>query len=115
MRTVHVTPPSFPSVPPDQPLAPRDRQTWQVLCGDEAHWRLGFYSPAESSRDAIRELETHDCPELFLLQRGELTLVLNDGGQIRELPLSPGRPVLVTAAHAGYCPRGPHTGIALVV
>lgn len=113
-RFVTVTAPSFPPAPENTPLVPRGEQRWQVLCGDTDHWRVGIYSPPESSPAEIDELELHDCPELFLLLEGELTLVLADG-ELRELPLEAGRPVLVTAPHCGYCPRGPHTGVALVV
>jgi hypothetical protein len=113
-RTVSVTAPSFPEAPENAPLVPRARERWQVLCGDSGHWRVGVYSPPESSAAEIDELELHDCPELFLLLDGELTLVLADR-ELRELPLEPGRPVLVTVPHCGYCPGGPHTGAALVV
>jgi len=115
MRTVTVTSPSFPDAPTNAALAPAPGERWQVLCGDAEHWRVGLYSPPESSPDEIHELETHDCPELFLLLSGALTLVLFEGGEPRELPLEPGRPVLVTAPHNGFCPGGPHTGAALVV
>jgi hypothetical protein len=46
---------------------------------------------------------------------GALTLVLWEHGALRELPLEPNRPVLVTAPHGGYCPNGSHSGRALVV
>ena len=115
MRTVTVLPPSFPDIPVDIPLEPRAGQRWQVICGDAAHWRVGLYSPTEDHLAEIVELERHDCPELFLLLEGELTLVLAERGGLRELPLELGRPVLVRAPHGGFCPRGPHGGTALVV
>lgn len=118
MRKVETRPPSFPEVAPDSPLAPEPELVWQVLCGDHGHWRVGLYSPALASRAEVKELERHDCPELFLLLEGELTLVLADAGApgaVRELALEPGRPVLVSAPHSGYCPRGPHRGVAFVV
>jgi hypothetical protein len=118
MRRVETRPPSFPAVACDAPLSPTERAVWQVLCGDAGHWRGGLYSPALAGREEVRELERHDCPELFLLLRGRLTLVLADDGAdggARELALEAGRPVLVTAAHGGYCPDGPHTGVAFVV
>ena len=113
--------PSTPSFPParlDELLAPRDGCRWQVLCGDEGHWRAGLYAPPETGLDEITELERHDCPELFILLRGQLTLVLSapqDPRGVRELPLEPGRPVLVQAPHSGYCPEGPHSGVAFVI
>jgi len=115
MRTVEVVPPSFPEVEPDVPIEPRAAEQWQVLCGDADHWRVGIFSPAETAREQLEELEQHSCPELFLLLDGRLTLLLGDGDSVRELPLSLGVPVLVTAPHAGFCPDGPHTGRAFVV
>jgi hypothetical protein len=115
MRKVITTPPSFPEVKPDQllPLEPGVR--WQVACGDSGHWRVGFYSPGETSPADIAELETHDCPEFFMLISGRLTLVLKDEQGPREVALEKGKPILVKAAHCGYCPDGPHTGMAIVV
>jgi hypothetical protein len=115
IRKLQTRSPSFPEVIPEQPLVPGEEITWQVLCGDAGHWRVGLYSPSEAAPEEIIELERHDCPELFLLISGQLTLVLSSKGEIVELPLEPGRPVLVTAPHSGYCPAGPHTGVALVV
>jgi hypothetical protein len=115
MRTVTTRPPSFPDAAPNALLTPEQKVRWQVLCGDRGHWRAGIYMPAESSRAEVNELERHDCPELFLLLSGALTLVLAEGGAVRELPLAIGKPVLVTAPHSGYCPGGPHTGAAFVV
>jgi hypothetical protein len=118
MRTVTTRPPSFPEAATEALLQAAPGVRWQVLCGDAGHWRLGIYSPAETSAADLVELERHDCPELFLLLDGELTLLVaevSEGGRTRELPLVPGRPVLVTAPHGGFCPRGPHSGRALVV
>lgn len=116
MRTVSTRPPSFPDAPTNVPLVPEGPQRWQVLCGDGGHWRVGVYSPPEDRLGACRELEWHDCPELFLLMSGRVTLVLSDGaGGVREMPLEPGRPVLVTVPHSAYCPDGPHGGTCLVV
>ncbi len=115
-RFARTASPSFPQVPPDVPLGPFPPGRWQVLCGDGGHWRVGLYSPELSSLEEVRELERHDCPEFFWLVSGHVTLVLSDGaGGLREVPLEPGRPVLVEAPHSGYCPDGPHTGVALVV
>lgn len=115
MRSVTVGPPSFPQAPENTDLSIVPDIRWQVLCGDEGHWRAGVYSPPESSRDELDELERHDCPELFLLIEGRLILACWVDGGIRELELQPGRPVLVTAPHSGYCPDGAHTGSAFVV
>lgn len=116
MRHVKTRSPSFPSVVPDELLSEiAYGERWQVLCGDEAHWRVGVYSPPESCAQQIEELELHDCPEFFLLLSGNVTLVIHDQGRIRHLPLRPNRPILVTRPHAGFCPDGPFTGTALVV
>jgi hypothetical protein len=115
MRTVTVTPPSFPDAPSGEPLAIEPGRVWQVLCGDDDHWRAGVYSPAACEASELPELERHDCPELFLLLSGRLTLVCHVDGAVRELALQPNRPVLITAPHSGYCPDGPHTGSAFVV
>jgi hypothetical protein len=115
MRNVSTRPPSFPEVPADQPLPVQDGERWQVVCGDAGHWRAGGYSPPQSRADELDELERHDCPELFLLLSGHLTLVLSVGGKVTEVALQPGKPVLVVNPHNGYCPDGPHTGQALVI
>jgi len=118
MRRVETRPPSFPAAPEDEPIPVLEGKVWQVLCGDTDHWRVGIYSPALSRREDLGELERHDCPELFCLLRGRLVLVLADAaapGGLRELTLEPGRPVLIEAPHGGFCPDGPHTGVALVV
>lgn len=115
-RFVTVTAPSFPDVAFDESLTPRPAVRWQVLCGDPDHWRAGLYCPPESSLADVGELERHTCPELFLLLRGRLILVLADGGGgVRELELEPGKPVIVTSPHTAYCPDGPYTGEAFVV
>jgi hypothetical protein len=115
MRTVHVKPPSFPEVQPDTPLELEPGRLWQVVAGDAEHWRAGVYSPAATSPAELPELERHTCPELFLLLDGRVTLLIHDGQDVRELPLEPGKPVLVTSPHSGFCPDGPHTGRAFVV
>ncbi len=115
-RLVTTKSPSFPDATPDAPFGPFPPARWQVLCGDAGHWRAGLYSPDLSSAGQVVELERHDCPEFFWLVSGRVTLVLADGaGGLREVPLQPGRPVLVRGPHSGYCPDGPHTGVALVV
>jgi hypothetical protein len=116
MRFVETRPPSFPGAPVDVSLRPIPGERWQVMCGDAGHWRVGLYSPPEARLGDCGELERHDCPELFLLLSGHVTLVLADGaGGVRELPLAPGQPVLVETPHTAYCPDGPHAGTCFVV
>jgi len=115
MRRVRVASPSSPVAPVDALLDAPAGRLWQVLCGDAGHWRLGFYSPALTCpRDCV-ELERHSCPELFLLLSGSVSLVLAESGRLRTLALELGRPALITAPHSGFCPEGPHKGVALVV
>lgn len=115
MRKVQLRPPSFPQAAFDALLDVAPEKRWQVLCGDAGHWRVGVYSPPETSAAQCQELERHDCPELFLLLSGRLSLVLGEHGGTRVLELEPNRPVLVSSPHSGFCPGGPHTGAALVV
>ncbi len=115
MRKVVTSAPSFPEAQLDALLTLECGVRWQVACGDAGHWRVGFYSPAETSAAAIQELETHNCPEFFLLLTGRLVLVLRDEMGTREVELKPGKPILVQAAHSGYCPGGAHSGVAIVV
>lgn len=108
--------PSFPDALTDQPIEWPDGERWNVLCGDSGHWRCGIFSPPESTPSQISELEWHDCPELFLLVRGRVTLVLSDmNGGVTELQLEAGRPVLVSSPHSAYCPDGPFSGTCFVV
>ncbi len=115
MRTVTTVPPSFPPVTPDVLLPPAERERWRVICGDAEHWRVGLYSPGDTAPQDIVELEQHDCPEMFLLLSGNLSLLLLREGRVEEVPLEAGRPILVEAPHNGFCPCGAHTGVALVV
>lgn len=116
MRIVLTKPPSFPDVPIDSPLETQKDVRWQVICGDLGHWRVGLYSPEFGRKEDITELEQHDCPELFVLLSGRVTLVLSDSrGGLVELPLERDRPVLVRAPHSAFCPDGPFAGTALVV
>ncbi|MHB8877260.1 MAG: hypothetical protein ACYC8T_26475 [Myxococcaceae bacterium] len=115
MRLEKTRAPSFPDARVNAPLGAAKGVRWQVLCGDSGHWRVGLYSPAETSAPECQELEQHDCPELFLLTSGRMTLLLSEEGALRELPLELGRPVKVEGPHSAFCPDGPHCGVALVV
>jgi len=115
MRRVTTKSPSFPEVVSDTPLLANTGPVWQVLCGDAGHWRCGLYSPEFERLDQIKELERHDCPELFLLVRGQVTVVVQRADGLTAIPLENGRPVLVRGPHSGYCPDGPGSGTAFVV
>jgi hypothetical protein len=97
------------------PLPPPGEAVWHVVCGDPGHWRAGMFAPSAVAREQVAELERHDCPELFVLLRGRLVLVVAEPQGVREIELEVGVPLLVTAPHAGYCPDGAHTGVAFVV
>jgi hypothetical protein len=117
MATRSVRPPEVIPLPGmERPLRWRPDERWQLMCGDENSWRAGVLSPVETSLFEIDELVQHDCPVLFLLLEGHLTVVFaNNAGELHELPLEPGAPVLISAPHAAYCPDGPHRGVALIV
>jgi hypothetical protein len=106
---------SFPKFALHKGLAAKPKQRWQVLCGDNNHWRVGYYSPPEGSAKAVKQLEKHTCVELFLLLSGHVTLIIDDGKGEYELALEPMKPVMVTGWHCGFCPQGPATGVAMVV
>ena len=106
---------SFPKFPLSRLLKSKPGKTWQVLCGDLNHWRIGLYSPPESKKSQVKQLEKHTCVELFMLVSGEQTLILDDGGGEYELKLKMNQPVMVKGWHCGYSPKGPHKGISLVV
>lgn len=72
--------------------------------------------PSASSLHEIDELVQHDCPALFVLLEGHVTVVFaNNAGELHEMPLEPGAPFLISAPHAAYCPDGPRRGVALIV
>ena len=106
---------SFPGFALHRGLVARPGKEWQVLCGDGNHWRVGYYSPPQGRGGEVKQLEKHTCVELFLLLSGKVTLIVDDGSGEREVPLELLKPVMVAGWHSGYCPRGPFTGVALVV
>ena len=106
---------SFPDYALHRGLAAVPKKEWQVLCGDQRHWRVGFYSPPQGGARAVKELEKHTCVELFMLLSGNITLILDDGNKEHKLKLEPMKPVMVWDWHCGYCPNGPFTGTAIVV
>lgn len=116
MRKVETKVPSFPSAPMNIPLDIVFNTRWQVICGDQGHYRIGIYSPEKTSLEEIDELEWHSCPEFFILLSGKVILVLSDEkGGVREIDMELFKPVFVSSPHSAYCPNGPHTGVTLVV
>lgn len=106
---------AFPAFPMHKLISAKPGKKFQVLAGDKNHWRVGLGSPAFDRRDQITELEKHSCPEMFLLLKGNVTMVMDDGKGERELILKPMKPVMVSCWHRSYCPDGPHTGMVLIV
>ena len=106
---------SFPKFPLHRLLPAKAGKRWQVLAGDKNHWRIGYYSPPEAGAAEVKELEKHTCVELFMLLSGHVTLLIDDGKGEYELELEPEAPVMVTGWHCGFCPKGPHAGVALVI
>ena len=119
-RTIATRRPSFPKVNLDRTIKGlRRHRRWQVICGDKDHYRIGLYSPEVSSVNEIREFEKHSCAEFFILLEGAVSLALmteiKGRQKIRVVPLKPLQPLLVKTWHAGFCPEGAFTGLALVV
>lgn len=87
---------------------------WDVLFTENNNWRVGVYRPRFRSRDEIRELEKHTCPEAFLLISGSVTLLYRkDDGTLTEKILVPMELTIVTEPHAGFSPN--LDGVAFVV
>jgi hypothetical protein len=119
-RKIETRSPSFPRVALDKAIRRLKRgRRWQVVCGDSGKYRVGIYSPEVASVEEIREFERHSCDEFFLLLEGEVTLAMlvetGRGPRLKELPLRPLEPVFVRGWHAGFCPKGAFTGLAVVV
>ena len=117
MKKVITQKPSFSPFPFHELFPSKDKERWQVLCGDEDHWRLGIYSPESSKESEILEFESHDCPEMFILLEGRVSLLLfHEKTKLFEtLELEQGKPVMIDTWHDGFCPDGPFTGKALVI
>ena len=90
------------------------RERWRVVFRDSDRWQLGIYVPENEKLEDIEFLEKHDCPELFILVDGRVTLVLSDGDRLEEVEMEKGKAYVVEAWHNAYRPGGVH-GIALVV
>ena len=134
MRVIKTGRASFPEVAFNVPLSVEPLKERQVLCGDQGKWRVEYHSPKATSLEEVKHLERRDCPSFVLLMRGRVVLLLGeeqdggapgDGGsevsrrnapmETRELKLRPGKPVLLNAPFAAYCPDGPQAGLVLMV
>ena len=95
------------------PIKPRQR--WEIIFEENSRWRCGVYVPEHSARSEVKYLERHDAPELFLLIRGRIVLLLSkDGRSIVEKPMEEGKIYIVEEWHNAYRPGGCE-GVALVI
>lgn len=115
MEIIKTESPSFPDAEFDKLLSVIDNERWQVICGDSGHWRCGIYSPEFQSEGEIVKLEKHDCPELFLLIDGEMSLLIAEDENKKIVVLEKMKPILVSGWHSGFCPNGKFTGKAFVI
>ncbi len=115
-KTIKTSYPSFPEVRFDKVLNIKKRKRWQVLCGDKKHYRIGVYSPEYTKASDIKIMEKHNCPEFFMLIKGNLSLLIcDDSGREKIIKLKPEKPVFVTDWHNGFCADGKFKGLAIVV
>lgn len=90
-------------------------ERWRVVFKDRDRWQVGVYVPENISSEEVLILERHDCPELFLLIEGRVVLVLSeDGLNIKEVEMEPGKLYIVEEWHNAYRPGG-GKGVVLVV
>lgn len=92
----------------------RTEERWKVVFREGEKWQVGLYSPENTSLEEIKTLEKHDAPELFMLVRGSMVLVVEEDGNLREVPLEYGKLYIVEEWHNAYRPGGKE-GVALVV
>ena len=90
------------------------KERWRVVFREDGKWQVGLYSPENTSLQEIKTLKKHDAPELFMLVRGSVILVIEENGELREVPLEYGKLYIVEEWHNAYRP-GREEGIALVV
>ncbi len=93
----------------------KPKHRWKVVFEEDGRWRCGIYVPEYTSKDQVEYLEKHNAPELFLLIKGKIVLLLsNDGREIIEKPMEKGKIYIVTEWHNAYRPNGSE-GVALVI
>lgn len=92
----------------------RSKVRWRVLQSDKNFWTIGLYSPENKSKEEIKFLEKHNCPEAFLLLEGEITLIIkkDKNSRLRKVVLKKDKMVVVDEYHNSYSPKG---GKALVI
>ncbi|RLF19176.1 MAG: hypothetical protein DRZ82_06655 [Thermoprotei archaeon] len=88
---------------------------WHVVFREDEKWQCGIYVPENESLEDIKFLELHNAPELFILIKGKINLVLMDeSGKVHEIPMEEGKLYIVQTWHNAYRPNGKE-GIALVI
>lgn len=96
-------------------ISPDARERWRVIFRDRDRWQAGIYVPENTSADEVLVLEKHSGPELFLLLEGRVVLVLSeDGVNVREVEMEPGKLYVVEEWHNAYRPGG-EKGVVLVI
>ncbi len=90
------------------------KERWKVVFKDEGKWLLGVYVPENLKMEDIKFLERHDAPELFILVKGKMILVVADGNNLEEIEMKHNIPYIVTGWHNAYRPKGTE-GVALVI
>ncbi|RLF21703.1 MAG: hypothetical protein DRN15_05440 [Thermoprotei archaeon] len=89
-------------------------ERWRVVYKEDEKWQCGIYSPEFSSKEEVSYLERHNAPELFLLIRGEVVLLLSkDGKEVEEVRMKPGIIYIVEEWHNAYSPK--RDGVVLVI
>ena len=93
----------------------RGEKRWEVVFKENDRWQCGIYVPENTSLDDITFLEKHNAPELFVLVRGNIVLVLmDDEGNIKEVNMEEDKIYIVNTWHNAYRPNNCE-GVALVI
>jgi len=93
----------------------RPKQRWEVVFEENGKWRCGIYVPEYTSKNQVECLEKHNAPELFLLVKGKIVLLLShDSKEVVEVPMKEEVVYIVDEWHNAYRPNG-EEGVALVI
>ena len=89
-------------------------ERWKVIFNDDMKWRVGIYVPENKSLEEISYLEAHNAPELFLLLKGKVNLVISEDLQsYKIISMEKYKIYIVNEWHNAF--RIGDEGIALVV
>ncbi len=91
------------------------KERWRVIYKENEKWQCGIYIPENKSLNEIKFVERHNAPELFMLIKGNVTLVIVDEeGNLKEIPMKPEEIYIIATWHNAYRPNGKE-GIVLVI